>query len=130
VSRTGIAIRFTHQDSSSTLSPDLTLCLFRVAQEGLQNAIKYSNATQLSVHLADDPDGLVLTITDDGLGFDVDAAWGQGLGLVSMTERLAAIGGSLEISSKPGSGTRLTASVPADILPITDPAPLTSLASA
>jgi signal transduction histidine kinase len=129
-SRTGIAIAFTHEDGPSTLSPDLTLCLFRVAQEGLQNAIKYSDATQLSVHLADDSEGLVLTITDNGKGFDVDAAWGQGLGLVSMTERLAAIGGSFDISSKPATGTRLTASVPAEIVRITDPVPLRSLASA
>jgi signal transduction histidine kinase len=72
----------------------------------------------------------VLTITDNGKGFDVDAAWGQGLGLVSMTERLAAIGGSFDISSKPSTGTRLTASVPAEIVRTTDPAPLRSLASA
>jgi signal transduction histidine kinase len=129
-SRTGIAIAFTHEDGPSTFSPDLTLCLFRVAQEGLQNAIKHSNATQLSMHLAEDPDGLVLTITDNGNGFDVDAAWGQGVGLISMAERLAAIGGSFDISSTPGTGTRLTASVPAHVVRITDPVPLRSMASA
>ena len=89
------------------------LCLFRVVQEALQNAIKYSQAKNLSVHLENDADGLRVTITDDGVGFDVDAAWGNGVGLVSMIERLEAIGGALQIDSRPGAGTRVTASVPA-----------------
>jgi signal transduction histidine kinase len=53
-----------------------------------------------------------LTVTDDGVGFDVDAAWGKGLGLISMAERLEAIGGRLDIRSEPGAGTHLEASVP------------------
>ena len=51
--------------------------------------------------------GLTLSIVDDGIGFDVDSAWGAGLGLVSMRERLDAIGGALEIHSQRGAGTRL-----------------------
>ena len=66
----------------------------------------------MSVHLSGGPDGLALTIADDGVGFDVNAAWGKGLGLISMSERLEAIGGTLEIRSKPGAGTRLEVRVP------------------
>ncbi len=88
------------------------LCLFRVVQEALQNAIKYSNAKEISVHLSGGSDGLTLVIIDKGAGFDVNAAWGNGVGLVSMVERLEMIGGSLEIQSNPGAGTRLTATVP------------------
>ena len=55
---------------------------------------------------------LSLRILDDGLGFDVDLAFGKGLGLLSMHERLEAIGGSLEISSKAGVGTELKVTVP------------------
>ena len=61
-----------------------------------------------------------MTIIDNGVGFDVDAAWGKGVGLVSMIERLEAIGGALHIHSSPGAGTRVTASVPRDVLHDTD----------
>jgi signal transduction histidine kinase len=57
-----------------------------------------------------------LTIVDDGVGFDVDAVWGRGLGLISMHERVEAIGGTFEIRSNPGAGTRLEVRVPASIL--------------
>ena len=66
--------------------------VFRVVQEALQNAIKYSRASKVSVHLSGVADGLALTIVDDGVGFDVDTSWGKGLGLISMGERLDAIG--------------------------------------
>ncbi len=78
------------------LPPDLTLCLFRIVQESLQNATKHSGARQISVHLGEGPEGLELTVTDDGAGFDVETAWGKGLGLISMGERLEAIGGTFE----------------------------------
>jgi signal transduction histidine kinase len=68
------------------------------------------------MHLQGSDNGLGLTITDDGAGFDVNAAWGKGVGLVSMVERLQAIGGTLEISSTPGAGTRLTATVPVHVI--------------
>ena len=59
------------------------------------------------MHLAGGVRGLTLSIVDDGIGFDVDSAWGAGLGLISMRERLDAIGGALEIHSQRGAGTRL-----------------------
>jgi signal transduction histidine kinase len=68
------------------------------------------------VHLTGGPKALTLTIADDGVGFDVDAVWGKGLGLISMSERLDAVGGTLEIHSKPGAGTRLEARVPAHVV--------------
>lgn len=89
------------------LPHDFTLCLFRVAQEALQNAVKHSGARSVSMHLKGGPDVLTLTIVDDGVGFDVDAVWGNGLGLVSMSERLESIGGTLVIHSAPNAGTRL-----------------------
>jgi signal transduction histidine kinase len=107
VSQDDIDVTFTHHDIPSTLAPELTLCLFRIVQEALQNAVKYSQAKTVSVHLARTVRGLTLSILDDGIGFDVNAAWGSGLGLVSMRERLDAIGGVLEIHSERGVGTRL-----------------------
>jgi signal transduction histidine kinase len=122
LSVSGIDIVFTHDNVPPTLSQDLTLCLFRVVQEALQNAIKYSRAHQVSVHFRGGGEGLALTIVDDGVGFDVDAAWGKGLGLISMVERLEAVGGTLEIHSKPGAGTRLEVRVPAHVVPSSETA--------
>jgi signal transduction histidine kinase len=116
LSRAGIVIVFTHDNTPSILPSDVMLCLFRVVQEALQNAIKYSHARDVSVELRNGPDKLTLTIIDNGVGFDVDTAWGVGVGLVSMIERLEAIGGLLQIDSRPGVGTRVTASVPRDVL--------------
>jgi signal transduction histidine kinase len=116
LSHSETAITFTHDGVPSALPPDLTLCLFRVVQEALQNALKYSRAREVSVHLTGGPKALTLTIADDGVGFDVEAAWGKGLGLVSMGERLEAVGGTFEIHSKPGAGTRLEVRVPAHVV--------------
>jgi signal transduction histidine kinase len=112
LSRPGLSISTTH-DTVPPLSPELALCLFRIVQEALQNAIKYSQAHEITVDLHGVADGVRLTITDDGIGFDVDGTWTRGLGLISMRERIEAVGGTLSIFSKPGFGTRLVASVPA-----------------
>jgi signal transduction histidine kinase len=112
VARATVPIAFTHDPVPPTLSPDVMLCVFRVAQEALQNAIKHSNATELSIHLGVASNVLTLTITDNGTGFDPATAWHSGVGLVSMTERLEALGGTLKIQSSTGAGTRVTATVP------------------
>jgi signal transduction histidine kinase len=117
LSQSEIPVTFAHDNVPPTLPPDLTLCLFRIAQEALQNALKYSKAHEVSVHLSGGPEGITLAISDDGVGFDVAAVWGQGLGLISMAERLEAIGGTLKIHSAPGAGTRLDIKVPLDVLP-------------
>jgi signal transduction histidine kinase len=110
-SQPDVLVVFTHQMGPAVIPHDVTLCVFRVVQEGLTNAIKHSGAREICVHLADNGDGLALTIVDDGSGFDVDTRYGKGLGLISMKERLEAVGGSLTIQSAPGSGTRIEASV-------------------
>jgi signal transduction histidine kinase len=120
LSQSGIAIAFSHENVPLTLPPDLMLCLFRVVQEALQNAVKYSGGREISVQLAGNTDGLTLSVVDDGVGFDVDAAWGKGLGLISMVERVEAIGGTLEIRSSSGAGTRLKVTIPAHAVDGTD----------
>ncbi len=116
------SITFTYDQVPPALPPDITLCLFRVVQEALHNALKYSKAREISVHLAGESQRLVLTVADDGVGFDVDAAWGSGLGLISMRERLETIDGSFTIRSTPGSGTCLDVVVPLhvteDVVPV------------
>lgn len=112
VAREDLVVTFTHDNVPAGLSPDLSLCLYRIAQEALQNSVKYSKATLISVNLCTGPHGLELTITDDGVGFDLNRAWGRGLGLISMEERLEPFGASLAIQSAPGAGTRLAINVP------------------
>jgi len=112
VARATVPIAFTHDPVPSSLSPDVMLCVFRVAQEALQNAIKHSNASDMSIHLGVAANVLTLTITDNGMGFNPATAWHSGVGLVSMTERLEALGGTLKIQSSPGAGTCVTATVP------------------
>jgi signal transduction histidine kinase len=112
LSRPGLSITFTHQNVPPGLSHDLTLCVYRVVQEALQNAIRHSSAQNVSVNLRGDAETLLLTVTDDGMGFDVGAEWGTGLGLLSMTERLESINGAVTILSRRGAGTRVEVSVP------------------
>jgi signal transduction histidine kinase len=116
LSKPGVTIRFAHENVPPMLVPDLNLCLFRIVQEALHNALKYSKAHEVSVELRGVSHGIALTIVDDGVGFDVDAVWGRGLGLISMHERVEAMGGTFEIRSGPGAGTRLEVRVPASIL--------------
>jgi signal transduction histidine kinase len=112
LSRPDCLIDFSSDRVPNNLPHDITLCLFRVAQEALHNALTHSAAGRVSVHLIGEPGRLVMTIVDDGVGFDVDEAWRKGLGLVSMGERLESVAGTLDIQSRAGSGTRLSISVP------------------
>jgi signal transduction histidine kinase len=116
-----VPITFTHDNVPPTLPLDVTLCMFRIVQEALQNALKHSHATEVGVHLSGSATALMLTIVDNGVGFDVEAAWGKGLGLISMSERLEAIGGIFEINSNPGTGTRLNVKVPLPMALDTEP---------
>lgn len=86
--------------------------LYRIAQEALQNAVKHARPTRLSLQLICESDSLVVQVSDDGIGFDPTASFPGHLGLRSMRERAARVGGTLEIESAPGRGTRLRASVP------------------
>ena len=88
-------------------SPDLEREVFRIAQEALQNAIRHADAEALRLRLAATDGRLELTVTDDGSGFDPDdpAIRSRRLGLTSMEERAEALGGTLTIESRPGTGT-------------------------
>jgi signal transduction histidine kinase len=112
VSHSGVEIDFTHEGVPPALPADVTVCLFRVAQEALQNAVKYSRGRRITVHLAGTADCVVLTVQDDGVGFDVDSAYGTGLGLLSMKERVEAIAGRIDVRSGSGAGTRVQVTVP------------------
>jgi signal transduction histidine kinase len=107
----GLTITFTHGEVPGTLPTDVTLCLFRIAQEALQNVLKHSGARAATMHLEAVRAELWLTVADEGAGCELRHA-GRGLGLISMEERVDQLGGSLDIRSAPGAGTRVNARVP------------------
>jgi PAS domain S-box-containing protein len=95
------------------LLPSVEDCLLRVCQESLTNVSRHAAATNVWVDLRYETDSLLLSIRDDGAGFDPEVAAGNGgFGLRGMQERLALLGGSLSISSRPGGGTTIEARVP------------------
>jgi PAS domain S-box-containing protein len=95
------------------LSPDISLCFFRVLQEALHNSAKHSGVRYFEVELWGTLDEIHLTVSDSGAGFDIDAAKAsRGLGLISMEERLKLLKGTLSIESQLQSGTTIHARVP------------------
>lgn len=110
MSTPGVSISFAHEQVPDVLSSDVTVCLYRVAQEALSNAIKHSRADRISIRLVGVRDRLTVTIEDNGVGFNPRTA-PPGLGLISMTERVEQVGGTLRLQSTPGQGSRIEATV-------------------
>ncbi len=106
-----VSIDFVHERVPSKVPPEPALCLFRISQEALQNVVKHSGARNASVRLTGSAESLQLEISDPGGGFDMSKP-GDGMGLLSMRERVNFLGGSITIWSKPGRGTRITVLVP------------------
>jgi PAS domain S-box-containing protein len=108
-----VSIGFTDSNVPKHLPKDISLCLFRITQEALHNAVKYSGATQFFVALYAQEAEIQLVVRDRGAGFDVETAKrNRGLGLVSMQERIHLVQGRFAIDSTPGAGTRIFAAVP------------------
>ena len=96
------------------VSKEIALCLYRIAQEAVQNAWKYSHARGVNVTLARRERTLDLIVTDDGRGFDLAAIRedGRGLGLVSIEERTRLVNGTVSIRTAPGAGVSVHVRVP------------------
>ena len=102
---------FVHRNVPKRISKDVTLCLFRIAQEALRNVVKHSGATTAQMELSSEGDAIDLVVIDSGRGFSADSATvAAGLGLVSMRERLRLVRGQLSIESS--GGTRIHVRVP------------------
>jgi PAS domain S-box-containing protein len=89
------------------LTPEAQVVFYRVAQEALSNIVKHADAQRVEVRLVREPEGVELTVTDDGRGFDPLSIPPGHLGLGIMRERVESIGGQLSIDSEPGRGTRM-----------------------
>ncbi|HYG60072.1 MAG TPA: sensor histidine kinase, partial [Symbiobacteriaceae bacterium] len=100
-------------EGEDRLPPDVEFCLYRVAQEALTNAAKHARAHHVSLCYSVQPGLATLVVQDDGVGFDPAAAGsGQSFGMIGMNERLASVGGTLQVGSEPGRGTRIEARIP------------------
>ncbi|MEW5974249.1 MAG: PAS domain-containing protein [Acidobacteriota bacterium] len=111
--REGIPVRFLSGKLPSSISPEVAMCLYRVAQQSLWNVARHSRASRVMVRLRRTDDRLVLTIQDTGVGFDPLNVSGQtGLGLASMEERVRLVRGRFSVRSEPGQGTEVRAEVP------------------
>jgi PAS domain S-box-containing protein len=111
--RQNVRINFHYVDVPDGLSDQMSLCLFRVLQEALHNAVKYSGVDEFDVTFTGASGEIELRVHDSGAGFDPrKTSKGHGLGLISMQERLKLVRGVLSIDSKPGHGTTVLARVP------------------
>jgi PAS domain S-box-containing protein len=108
-----VVIDFSDAGIPRNLPKEISLCMFRVLQEALQNAIKHSGERRFKVELSGTSAQIRLTVKDLGIGFDPQDAFNhRGIGLISMRERLQLVSGELFIQSKPGHGTTINACVP------------------
>ena len=106
------AIEFEAQDVPDEVPRESSLCLYRIAQEALGNALRHGKASRVRVHLAHAPPRLTLTVADDGVGFEPQAIEATGLGLVGMQERVRHLDGTFSLRSRPGQGTVVEVSLP------------------
>jgi PAS domain S-box-containing protein len=111
-----VEIQFHAESVPKQVPQEIALCLFRVLQESLQNALKHSGTKHFEVSLKGAPNEIGLTVRDAGVGFDPEDAFrGLGLGLTSMRERLKLVQGEFSIDSNPGRGTIIRATVPLNL---------------
>src|SRR5208283_475810 len=110
-----VEIDFAHHDVPAPVPQAVSLCLFRVLQETLTNAVKHSGSTSIEVQLWGASGNIHLAVTDSGSGFDVKTAQkAKGLGLISMRERVHSVNGTMAIRSKQDCGTEIRFTVPVE----------------
>jgi signal transduction histidine kinase len=115
--RHGLSVKVDSPEMRRELDEDMASLLYRVVRELLLNVVKHADATQATVSMQRRNDAIIVKVQDDGAGFDVSTlehlpVRQRGFGLFNVRERLSDLGGSLDIESTPGSGTRVTVSVP------------------
>ena len=108
----GIEIDFGAVDVPRRIPDDCALCLYRILQEGLNNATRHADARRATVHFEANEREIRLVLGDEGCGFDPDRLEASGLGLASMRERAHHLGGRFQLHSSPGKGTRIEVTLP------------------
>ncbi len=108
-----LQVEFEQDGFPANLPEEVTLCVYRIAQEALRNCVKHSSALTARVTLHNTGEEIHLTVADTGRGFDVDSqAMKKGLGFTSMQDRLRIVGGKMQIRAHPRCGTHIEVSVP------------------
>jgi signal transduction histidine kinase len=108
--RTGLRVQITADENGSELPDDHKTCIYRVVQEALHNCARHAQAHNVTVEVLQQPSQILLSVVDDGRGFDARRV--RGLGLVGMEERVHHLGGELRVKSQPGSGTTIAVVLP------------------
>ncbi len=113
----GLSIHFIDNSSDHRMSTEIETACFRVVQEALTNVVRHAKARQVTIELKQEEKELQLTVSDDGIGFDVKSAkrhalLGKSFGLLGMQERVALVGGRIDIESMPSRGTKVIAFFP------------------
>ena len=108
--RTGLRVHVSAEDGAGELPDELKTCIYRVVQEALHNCARHSQARSVKVVVEQEPNRILLTVEDDGHGFDARRV--RGLGLVGMEERVNHLGGSFAVRSQPGTGTKVAVELP------------------
>jgi signal transduction histidine kinase len=105
-------VEFLHSAVPDTLPHEVKLCLYRVAQEAIRNSHKHSGSCHVRIELSGAGGAIRLLVSDTGKGFESASARAEGLGLVSMAERVKSLGGQFRVQSRPGDGTSVEAIIP------------------
>ncbi|MGC2656537.1 MAG: ATP-binding protein [Bryobacteraceae bacterium] len=114
--RHSLIVRFATRNLPGQISALVSIALYRIIQQGLQNIVKHASAELVEIALVGGKTGLELSICDDGIGFDpATRRRGSGLGLISMAQRAKLAGGNFEIQSRPNGGTQIYVSIPFDL---------------
>jgi len=112
---TGLRIVFSGQDQLPLIPSAQATVLYRLLQEGMNNAVKHAKATTVWINLEYVDGEVNISLEDDGLGFDPDQRSSYGIGLQGLRERFMTLGGNFDVESSPGKGTRLYGSLPIDM---------------
>jgi signal transduction histidine kinase len=108
-----IPVRFASRNVPRSVSRETASCFYRITEQSLRNVIQHSGAAHVSVDLSSSAGVVILSVEDDGTGFDPEKVRGRGsLGLTGMQERARLLSGTLCIASRPGRGTRIKVEVP------------------
>src|ERR1019366_8308695 len=108
--RSGIWVKVAAEQVSDELTEDHKTCIYRIVQEALHNIVQHANARNVTITVTQEPDRLLLSIQDDGRGFNPQQE--RGMGLIGMEERVSALGGRLIVESASGEGMLLRAALP------------------
>jgi signal transduction histidine kinase len=122
--RTGLRVQVSNElraDMSGELPEEHKTCVYRVVQEALNNCAQHAQASAVQVRVVQQDGQILVTVQDDGSGFDPERV--RGLGLLGMEERARHLGGTFQIDSRPGLGTLLRVTLPLTAIPETSPQP-------